>query len=205
MPMRFARLDGTIIDVYQAATQMTDESGQSYPFTVDTLLDRALGAEGYYGAYMVNAHTDFVASPESDAVVNSAQARGRADRLQPPDADLARRPQRIVVRLAQLGRQRTQLHGRQDPAANGLQAMLPARSADGALASLTRGGSPVSFTVEHDQGRRLRLFRRRHGGTTSPPTAPTRRAPTVLVDDRPLPAPPASADHSRAPRPSASR
>ena len=31
MPMRFADLDGSMIDVYQAATQMTDESGQSYP------------------------------------------------------------------------------------------------------------------------------------------------------------------------------
>ena len=31
MPMRFADLDGTMIDVYQATTQMTDESGQTYP------------------------------------------------------------------------------------------------------------------------------------------------------------------------------
>ena len=31
MPMRFAKADGTMIDVYQATTQMTDESGQSYP------------------------------------------------------------------------------------------------------------------------------------------------------------------------------
>ncbi len=29
MPMRFAKADGTLIDVYQAATQMTDESGQT--------------------------------------------------------------------------------------------------------------------------------------------------------------------------------
>ncbi len=43
MPMRFADLDGTLIDVFQATTQMTDESGQTYPFTVDTLLDKALG------------------------------------------------------------------------------------------------------------------------------------------------------------------
>ena len=33
MPMRFADADGSMIDVYQAATQMTDESGQTYPFT----------------------------------------------------------------------------------------------------------------------------------------------------------------------------
>ena len=62
MPMRFADADGTLIDVYQATTQMTDESGQTYPFTIDTLLDRAIGPEGYYGAFTVNAHTDEAAS-----------------------------------------------------------------------------------------------------------------------------------------------
>ena len=41
MPMRFTKADGTMVDVYQAATQMTDESDQSWPFTIDTLLDRA--------------------------------------------------------------------------------------------------------------------------------------------------------------------
>ena len=35
MPMRFADLDGTMIDVYQATTQMTDESGQSYPLHIN--------------------------------------------------------------------------------------------------------------------------------------------------------------------------
>ena len=56
---------------------MTDESGQTYPMTVDTLLDRAVGAEGFYGAYTVNAHTDSVASSDvADAVVTSALARG---------------------------------------------------------------------------------------------------------------------------------
>ena len=37
---------------------MTDESGQTFPYTVDTLLDRALGAEGYYGAFVANMHND---------------------------------------------------------------------------------------------------------------------------------------------------
>ena len=57
MPMRFADVDGTMIDVYQATTQMTDESEQSYPSTIDTLLDNALGPEGYYGAFTANMHT----------------------------------------------------------------------------------------------------------------------------------------------------
>ena len=64
--MRFADLDGTMIDTYQAATQMTDESGQSYPSTIDTLLDRALGPEGYYGAFTANIHTDTATPPAAD-------------------------------------------------------------------------------------------------------------------------------------------
>lgn len=76
MPMRFADSGGRAIDVYQATTQMTDESGQSYPFTIDTLLDRAIGSQGYYGAFVVNAHTDQASSSVSDAVVGSARARG---------------------------------------------------------------------------------------------------------------------------------
>ena len=74
--MRFADASGRSIDVYQAATQMTDESGQSYPFTINTLLDRAIGPEGYYGAFVANMHTDYVASSGSDAIVSSASTRG---------------------------------------------------------------------------------------------------------------------------------
>ena len=76
MPMRFADLDGTTIDVYQATTQMTDESGQTYPFTADTLLDRALGPLGYYGVFTANHHTDLPTIQQSDATVASAIARG---------------------------------------------------------------------------------------------------------------------------------
>ncbi len=56
--MRFADTDGTIFNVFQATTQMTDESGQSYPYTIDTLADRALGSEGYYGVFTANMHSD---------------------------------------------------------------------------------------------------------------------------------------------------
>ncbi|WP_298435886.1 hypothetical protein [Geobacter sp.] len=75
IPMRFADEKGNLIDVYQAVTQMTDESGQAYPFTIDALLDRAIGPEGYYGAFVANMHTDKVASDGSTAIVRSAMAR----------------------------------------------------------------------------------------------------------------------------------
>jgi hypothetical protein len=76
MPMRFADVDGNMIDVYQAATQMTDESGQSYPYTIDTLLEKATGTMGYYGVFTANMHNDSVESSGSDAIVSSALAHG---------------------------------------------------------------------------------------------------------------------------------
>ena len=76
MPMRFADLDGTMIDVYQAATQMTDESGQTFPFTINTLLDRALGADRLL-RHLQRQHAHRHGGPRgSDAIVASAKARG---------------------------------------------------------------------------------------------------------------------------------
>jgi hypothetical protein len=75
MPMRFTKSDGTMIDVYQATTQMTDESAQSYPDTIDALLDKAIGPEGYYGVFTANMHTDSSSSNGSDAIIASARAR----------------------------------------------------------------------------------------------------------------------------------
>ena len=103
MLMRFADLDGTMIDVYQSATQMTDESGQTFPFTINTLLDRALGATGYYGIFNANMHTDTVAHAALRRDRRVGQGPRRARRLRPPDADLARRPQRVLVRLDEPG------------------------------------------------------------------------------------------------------
>jgi len=74
--MRFADVDRTTIDVYQAVTQMTDESFQTYPFHIDSLLDRAVGPEGCYGVFTANMHTDSPTSPGSDAIVASAKAHG---------------------------------------------------------------------------------------------------------------------------------
>src|SRR6185437_716934 len=63
----------TLIDVYQATTQMTDESRQSYPFTVDTLLANALGRLEYFGVFTANMHNDEVKSAGADAILSSAR------------------------------------------------------------------------------------------------------------------------------------
>ena len=89
---------------------MTDESGQSYPFTPNTLLDNALGSLGYYGAFTVNLHTDNATTPEDDALLSSATSRGVPMVTVRADADLAGRAQRLVV-LGDLGdRQHADLH-----------------------------------------------------------------------------------------------
>jgi hypothetical protein len=75
MPMRFTKSNGTMIDVYQATTQLTDESDQIYPFTIETLLDNATGSNGYYGAFTANVHSDSPDSADSDAIIASAKAR----------------------------------------------------------------------------------------------------------------------------------
>lgn len=152
IPMRFADTDGTRIDVYQAITQMTDESDQSFPATIDTLLDNALGTAGYYGVMTANMHTDSTTSSGSDAIIASAQTRGVP-----------------VVTAKQM---LTWLDGRNGssfsaitwsgntltftvtaaPGANGLRGMIPATTSAGTIASLTAGGNPVTFTTETIKG-----------------------------------------------------
>ncbi|HEX6130351.1 MAG TPA: LamG-like jellyroll fold domain-containing protein, partial [Actinomycetota bacterium] len=158
LPMRFADLDGTPIDVYQAHTHMNDEAAQAYPLHVDYLLDKALGPEGYYGVLTANMHTDEVDSAGSDAIVASALARGVP-----------------VITARQL---LTWLDGRDGSSfgafgwsgdvlsfsvsvgsgATGLQAMLPVAAAGKTLSALARGGSPVPYTVETVKGIQYAVF-----------------------------------------------
>jgi len=152
MPMRFARLDGSIVDCYQATTQMTDESGQSYPFTIDALLDKAIGPEGYYGVFTANMHFDTAPHAGSDAIVASALARG--------------------VPVVSARQMLTWLDGRNSSSfdaitwsgnqlsftveagvgANNLRAMLPWAVAAGELSGLTRNGGSVSYATETIKG-----------------------------------------------------
>ena len=54
MPMRFADLDGTLINNYQVPTQLPDESIYDFPKHIATLLDNAIGSLGYYGVFAAN-------------------------------------------------------------------------------------------------------------------------------------------------------
>ena len=109
-PQRFATAGGDTIDVYQATTQMTDESDQTYPATINTLLDNAMGPLGYYGAFTANIHTDTRDTDAWSAIVASAQARGVPLVSARQMLDWLDGAQRVVVRQRVVRRQRARLH-----------------------------------------------------------------------------------------------
>jgi hypothetical protein len=166
-PMRFADLDGTLIDVYQAATHLSDESGQVYPLAVDALLDAALGPLGYIGAFTVNAHTDAATSAVADAVVASATARGvpvisARQLLAWLDArnassfgDIAYANQVLAFTLSAA------------PDARGLRATLPMRHNGRTLTALARAGVAVPFTAITFKGSELAMFEGVSGSWTA--------------------------------------
>ena len=176
MPMRFTDSNGNLIDVYQATTQMTDESGQAYPYTIDTLLDRAIGPEGYYGVFTANIHTDTAESVASDAIVESAIARGipvisARQMLQWLDGRNASRFSSLSWSGNTLSFTISVGSG-----ANGLVAMVPV--ANGlTINRITYNGSDIPITVDTIKGIQYALFWAENGAYqvtyalgTTPPT-----------------------------------
>ncbi len=157
-PMRFAKSDGTLIDCYQAATQMPDESGLSLPAFCDVLLDRALGVEGFYGVFTANMHFDTWPSPGSDAIVASAQARGIPvvsskqmldwidGRNGSSFGNLSWNSNALSFTLATV------------TGARNLRAMLPMNAANGRLSTLSRNGGAVTFTTQTIKGIEYAFF-----------------------------------------------
>jgi Concanavalin A-like lectin/glucanases superfamily/Bacterial Ig-like domain/Bacterial Ig domain len=159
-PMRFADLDGTSIDVYQLNTNMTDEGGQAYPDTAVALLDKALGPEGFYGAFGTNIHTDNPAPQGDDeAIVAAAQARGvpivsYKQMLVWTDGRNASTIRGLSWSAGTLTFVTTVASG-----ANGLQTMLPVQGPGGTtLTGITHGGSPVAYTVQTIKGIQYAMF-----------------------------------------------
>jgi hypothetical protein len=143
-PQRFADAGGTTIDVYQAMTQVTDESDLPVAEQAEVLMDNALGPKAWYGVLTMNMHSDNGDQRNANDIVAAAQERGVP-----------------VVSAAQMldwldGRNGSSFTGVstgsgrltftlvRDPRARGLEAMVPASAPAGPLRALTRNGQPVS-------------------------------------------------------------
>jgi len=158
MPMRFADLDGSMIDVYQAATQMTDESGQTEPFNVDTLLDNALGPKGYYGVFTANMHTDDASSPGSDATVASALSRGVPIVSARQMLDWLDARNGSSFNSISWGGNHLDFTVDAAAGATGLRGMVPTSSSVGTLTGIERDGTPISTTMQTIKGVEYAFF-----------------------------------------------
>ena len=181
IPMRFAALNGSVYDVYQATTQLPDETfvtAAEMGAAVTTLLDGAVGPNGYYGFFTANVHNDSVDRDSADAIVTAAKARGVP-----------------VISARQL---LTWLDGRDGSSfqqlsfsnghlrftmavgagARGLQAMLPVHGPGGDLRGVSRNGQALPFTLARSRASTTRSSRRRPATTTSPTSSRTRRLPS---------------------------
>jgi hypothetical protein len=153
MPMRFADTDGGMIDIYQAMTQMTDESDQAYPFTPNTLLDNALGSPGYYGAFTANMHTDSATIPQNDALIASAKARGVPIVSGKQMLDWVDGRNGSTYGAVNWNANTLSFKVGVGKGANGLTGMLPTAGPNGTqLSSITRDGSTVSYTTSNIKG-----------------------------------------------------
>jgi hypothetical protein len=158
LPMRFAAADGSLIDVYQAATQLTDESDQTISTEIKALLDKALGTEGYYGVITANMHTDLDDSPGADEIVAQATSRGvpviSAKQL------LTWIDGRDSSSFQSVSYSANKLTFTVSPGsgARNLQAMIPTHTTKGALVSLTRAGGAVPRTIRTVKGIEYAFF-----------------------------------------------
>jgi hypothetical protein len=132
---------------------MTDEPGQTYPFTVDSLLDKALGPEGYFGAFTANMHTDEPQIPECDAIVSSALERGVpiVSSRQMLDWVDGRNSSSFSELKWNNGTLSFDIH--KDSRANGLRALVPYQSTTGAVSSARRDGVAVDVVIQTIKGR----------------------------------------------------
>jgi hypothetical protein len=159
-PQRFGDLDGTMIDVYQSMTQVSDEMDGILPTTtqIHTLLDNALGDKEFWGTFNVILHSDFGDHRQLNDLTADAQRRGVPiisseqmltwldGRNGSSFSDIAYNGGTLTFSIAARA------------SARGLETMLPLRSASGPLSALTRGGAPVSWTKRTVKGVEYAVF-----------------------------------------------
>jgi hypothetical protein len=163
IPMRFADLDGSIIDVYQQPSHLVNETDNSIE-SVNRVLDKALGPEGYYGVF--GTHYDYTDNFEfsilSSAISHNVSLITAQQLLTWLDGRNASSFGNSTWNGTQLAFPITVGTG-----ANNLFAMIPNQSTGGHLSTLTINGSPVSFTVQTIKGRSYAVFRAANGNAVA--------------------------------------
>jgi Domain of unknown function (DUF4082)/Bacterial Ig-like domain/Bacterial Ig domain len=161
-PMRYADTDGSIIDVYQAATDLVNETDNTTN-SINSLLDKALGPEGYYGVF--GARYDYTDGFDARLLDS---ARARAVSLISAQQLLTwldgRNSSSFGNRTMDLGRLTFRITV--GAGANNLYVMIPNQFFSERVTSITIQGSPVPFTVETIKGRSYAVFPAANGFAT---------------------------------------
>jgi hypothetical protein len=185
-PMRFANTDGSLVDVFQAATQLTDESDQTIAGEIPVLLDNALGAKGFYAVITANMHTDAErlqppgGHPGADAIIEAARARGvPVVSARQMLTWLDGRDQSSFTGLSFSGGQLS-FALNQGSGSRGLQAMLPLQGPTGGLLGITRNGANVPFGVQTVKGIAYAMFDGSAGSYVATYPAPASAPPASI-------------------------
>jgi len=178
IPMRFADLDGTRLDVYQGVSQLVNENELAYPDAIATLIDRAQGPEGYYGVF--GTHDDYRDTAFSDGMITTALAKGVAvvSAAQMLDWLDGRNASSITAGTFTNGVLTFQVSA--DARARNLSLMVPAQSALGALTEIRRDGVVVPFTLETIKGVDYAFVSGTSGTYTATYPAPAPAGPFTL-------------------------
>ena len=198
-PMRFADTDGSLIDVYQATTQITDEWGTTP--RLHTAHRGAARRRPRPAGLLRRLHRQYAHRCGERAPPGRGRHRRRSEGARRPgglrgaDARLARRPQRVVLPRRRLQRRAAALQHRARRRRERARGHGPRRRGDGCADRADARRRSGRRDHPHGQGHRLRGLpgrRRRVRGhireqrATPFPAVPLRRR-------RPRPAPPATA------------
>lgn len=164
-----------MIDVYQQASHLVNESGMNFPGAIATQLDRALGPEGYYGAF--GTHYDYSDNFDQQllqaAIARNVPLVSAQQMLEWTDA-------RNASSFNQISWNGNSLQFTASVAANAgtmMRGTLPMNSTKGRLQTITKSGTPVSFTTETIKGVEYAMFTTTSGSYAaiyaSDTTAPT--------------------------------
>lgn len=179
IPMRFTDLTGSMIDTYQVPSHLVNESDIVWPAGIATQLDRALGPEGYYGAF--GTHYDYRGDNFETMLLQQAQQRGvplvSGKQLGVwTDA----RNNSYFTNETWSGQTYTFTATVDNRARSMMRTLLPYTTTKGTLTSLTKDGAPLAYTTETMKGVTYAVFTTTTGNYAATYTIDT-TPPTVTV------------------------
>lgn len=174
LPMPFVDEDGNVLDIYQAATHLVNEDGVPQAEGVRSMIERALGAEQFFGAF--GTHFDY-SDRFSEVLLSVARQHGVA--LVTADQMLSWLDGRNSSRFDDIAWQNSTLRFtvHVGAGAEAAFATLPFVFDDKEITAITCGSERLSFEVETLKGLETALFPAREGRCEAVYTADVRPGP----------------------------